>query len=55
MIRVYQIKSQMFLIIMRISRIYLFFIVRPVRINMVPPLDHLIRYDLIFFHNDICG
>jgi hypothetical protein len=35
MIRVYQIKGRMFLIMVRISRIYLFFLVRLVRINVV--------------------
>jgi hypothetical protein len=42
MIRVYQIKSQMFLIIVKISRIFIFFVASLLRINIMYLLRPLI-------------
>jgi hypothetical protein len=53
-IRVYQIKDQIFLIIVRISRIYLFFLTRLVKVNVVPPLEPLISNSkIVITHIDV--
>jgi hypothetical protein len=45
-IRVYQIKGHMNLTIVRISRIYLFFLTCLMRITLVSPLGPLISYNI---------
>jgi hypothetical protein len=61
MIRVYQIKSQMFLIIVKISRIFIFFVASLLRINIMYLLRPLIgnsritMFILNFFQKKKCS
>jgi hypothetical protein len=53
MIRVYRIKGYIFLIIVRISMIFIFFLARLVRSNVVPPLEPLVSNSEISCSHEI--